>query len=342
MDTEERLLREVAHDVFSGGPREPDQAWRQCAELGWGGIGLQETDGGSGGELRQLGIILRELGYAGGSSPLPEHAIGVQILGRVEESSDLLERALAGDLKVIALPLPIESNSDESLARACARVPWGRSAELFVGTYAGAGEPLALILRADEIEIKEGTNVAGEPRDEIVLKPGGDSRGATVKARGPLPDVSNLLAFFRCAQIAGALRRSLDLSVEYAKQRVQFGRPIGSFQAVGHNLARVAELCEAADAIVQQAYASNLDVDSVAAAKIVTSTCVREAVPLAHQIHGAIGVTKEYELQRISLRATAWSQEAGAAEDWAYALGERVCSEPDAWWDRVSAAVAGP
>jgi acyl-CoA dehydrogenase len=338
MDTEERFLRGVARDVFSSGPYEPDQAWRQCAELGWGGIGLQETDGGSSGEMRQLGIILRELGYAGGSSPLPEHAIGVQILGRIEESGDLLPRSLVGDLKVIALTSPIESNSDESLARACARVPWGRSADLFVGAY--ADESLVLLLRADEIEINEGANVAGEPRDEVVIKSG--SRGTAVKAKGPLPDVSNLLAFFRSSQIAGALRRSLDLSVGYAKQRVQFGRPIGSFQAVAHNLARLAELCEAADAIVQQAYASQLDVDAVAAAKIVTATCVREAIPLAHQIHGAIGVTKEYELHRISLRATAWSQEAGTAEDWAIALGEGVCAEPDAWWDRVSSAVAEP
>lgn len=339
-DREERLLRDVARDVFSAGSRDLATAWSQCAELGWIGIGIDDTAGGSGGDLRQLGIILRELGYAGASSPLPEFAIGVHLLAQVEDSDDLFLRAIEGDLKVAALPVPIEARTAESLATACLRVPWGRSADLFVGAYGDGEESSVLILRADDVDIREGTNLAGEPRDQLVVKSGVSTR--VVTARGPLLDVSTVMGFFRSAQSAGALRRALDLSVAYAKQRVQFGRAIGSFQAVAHSLARIAELCEAADAIVGLAYDNRLDLDAVAAAKIVTADCVREVVSLAHQIHGAIGVTKEYELHRVSLRATAWCQEAGAPRDYASTLGQRVCTDPEAWWDRVSSAMAEP
>jgi acyl-CoA dehydrogenase len=148
--------------------------------------------------------------------------------------------------------------------------------------------------------------------------------------------------------MAGALEAILDLAVAYANERVAFGRPIAKFQAVQHNLARlagevaaaIAAAGSAADAI---ATASGADFDEgvfleVASAKIRVGEAAGEGAAIAHQVLGAIGFTREHVLHRFTRRLWAWRDDFGNESQWAVQLGRRVAANgAEALWPMLAA-----
>jgi acyl-CoA dehydrogenase len=132
--------------------------------------------------------------------------------------------------------------------------------------------------------------------------------------------------------------------VQYAGERVQFGRPIARFQAVQQQLAlaaaEVAAAGAAADAAAATAAREGLDsaatAFAVAAAKARTGEAATEVARIAHQVHGAIGFTREHDLRRWTTRLWAWRDEDGSDARWQRELGERVLGEgPEALWPLV-------
>jgi alkylation response protein AidB-like acyl-CoA dehydrogenase len=113
----------------------------------------------------------------------------------------------------------------------------------------------------------------------------------------------------KCAEMVGGGQQVLDMTVEYAKQRVQFGRPIGSFQAIQHHCANMATDVEGSRYITYQAawrLSEDLPAENeVAMAKAWVSDAYRRVCALGHQCHGAIGFTKEHNMQLYSRRAKA-------------------------------------
>src|SRR5258708_24840373 len=153
-------------------------------------------------------------------------------------------------------------------------------------------------------------------------------------------------ATVRSVETAGALEAVLALTVRYANERIAFERPIAKFQAVQHNLARLAgEVAaamtaahSAADAI---AHAERFD-DAIfleaTAAKIRSAEAAQEGAAIAHQVHGAIGFTSEHILHRYTLRLLAWRDDFGNESYWAAALGNRVAARSaEAFWPLVGA-----
>ena len=132
------------------------------------------------------------------------------------------------------------------------------------------------------------------------------------------------LALVRAGQISGALSRILALSIEYANTRVQFGRPIGKFQAVQHMIAELSAEAAAARAGLQLAVRA-LDAgwgwEAAAIAKIRASLAAGKGAMLAHAVHGAIGVTEEHVLHHLTRRLWQWRDEAGSEHDWSEKLG---------------------
>ncbi|HQD14049.1 MAG TPA: acyl-CoA dehydrogenase family protein [Ottowia sp.] len=129
------------------------------------------------------------------------------------------------------------------------------------------------------------------------------------------------------AQIVGALERVLELSVAFANQREQFGRPIGKFQAVQHQLAVMAEHVAAARIAAQigcQGAGPLPDALQAAVAKARTSEAAALVAPMAHAVHGAIGVTAEFDLQLYTRRLHQWRGEYGSELAWQRALGRAV------------------
>ncbi|WP_169833191.1 acyl-CoA dehydrogenase family protein [Sphingomonas panacis] len=147
-------------------------------------------------------------------------------------------------------------------------------------------------------------------------------------------------ALLRSIQIAGALQGALDLSVRYAQERVQFGRPLAKFQAIQHMLAQLANeaVATAAAARIACAKMDAGDGDlAIAIAKLRAGRAVEKGAMLAHQIHGAIGVTMEYPLGRLTRNMWRWAEEFGDQREWAIAIGRTAVATGDAW-DAVIAA----
>lgn len=132
--------------------------------------------------------------------------------------------------------------------------------------------------------------------------------------------------------MAGAMGQALALSIEHVNTRQQFGRPLGKFQAVQQSLAVMA--CEvraveaAAAALAARLDAVGLDPSAaefeIAAAKLRANRAVGVVTSIAHQVHGAIGFTREYELSRVTIPLMRWRGEQGNDAYWAQMLGRQV------------------
>ena len=146
----------------------------------------------------------------------------------------------------------------------------------------------------------------------------------------------------RSLQMAGALERALELAARYAGERVQFGRKIGQFQAIQQELARCAgEVAAAVAAALSAAGAVERNQNAafaVASAKIRTAQAAQEGAIIAHQVHGAIGVTDEYALHHATLRLFSWREEFGNEAAWSIELGRALCGAgADKLWPTLTA-----
>lgn len=223
---------------------------------------------------------------------------------------------------------------------AASRVPWASQCGAIAVLAQAEGKLMvALVARAD-CSISGGHNLAGEPRDEVVFA------GAKAMSAGASPVDANALqalgAVIRSAQMAGALQRILATTVQYARDRVQFGRPIGQFQAVQQNLAVLAGQAAAATAAAEAAMeAAERDLGSlaIACAKVRTGEAASIGAAIAHQMHGAIGFTQEHSLHYSTRRLWSWRDEFGNEAHWARKIGERVAAAgADRVWQTIIAA----
>ena len=223
------------------------------------------------------------------------------------------------------------------LAGTATRVPWGRDAAHLAVL---AGSSIACVPTAGLV-ITHDANLAGEPRDTVAfdldlpdaaVRPA-DLEWISLRAAG---------AALRTAQIAGAISRALTLSVAYAQTRTQFGRPIGKFQAIQHNLAILAGQSAAAIAaadMAAEAFAADLSPLLIGAAKARAGEAASVAAALAHQSHGAIGFTQEYDLHRATRRLWSWRDEFGDEAAWNIVVGRAaLAAGPDALWPLLTAA----
>lgn len=139
-------------------------------------------------------------------------------------------------------------------------------------------------------------------------------------------------AVVTAAQIVGALERVLDLTLAFANQRVQFGRPIAKFQAIQHQLAVMAEQVAAARMAAQlgcECVGLQPDRLRAAVAKSRCSVAAALVAPMAHAIHGAIGITAELDLQLFTRRLHVWRLEYGSETAWHRVLGQAVLDAPE-------------
>ena len=151
--------------------------------------------------------------------------------------------------------------------------------------------------------------------------------GEAMIARGGLP--AEAQALLLAAAISGAADRVLDMTAEYAGPRVQFGKPIGRQQAIQQQLAVMAEDCVAVRLAVELAAAGEqLDPLRVAAAKALASAAAPRIANTEHAVHGAIGISAEYDLQLYTRRLHEWRLAGGAETHWNRALGEAVLQSP--------------
>ena len=211
---------------------------------------------------------------------------------------------------------------------------------LLADTNAG---PRLVRLNVAEHTTKPFRNVGGDARIDLECD-GAQMPAANIRALpgGLLPDdIRRLGALMRAAQMVGAMERALELSVAYVNQRVQFGRPLAKFQAIQHQLAAAASELAAAGATVDAAAELAPGEDGfafwVAVAKVRAGAAAGIVAATAHQVHGAIGFTKEYSLHFATRRLWAWRDEFGTEAEWARELGqEAIALGKDGLWGRLT------
>jgi acyl-CoA dehydrogenase len=192
------------------------------------------------------------------------------------------------------------------------RVPWARLAARVALALDGA----VYLVELEDAEIRPRFNLAGEERDTVVF----DCTQARA-ARDLDPD--SLLvhgALVRVVMMAGALERVSALALDHARERVQFGRPIGRFQAVQAHLVTIAQQAAlvgvAADAAIERQRPFE-----IAAAKVLAGRAAVAAGRAAHQVLGARGVTLEHPLSLETRRLWSWRSEYGGERYWSKRLG---------------------
>lgn len=216
------------------------------------------------------------------------------------------------------------------------RVAFARHAtNVLLSANEGAEAVLIAVRRA---KLTEGANVAGESRDDLTFA---DTAGTTVAGVSG-GDLRAAGATLRAIAIAGALERVLLQTVDYARTRVQFGKPIASFQAIQQQLAVLAGHTAAAGIAAEAAVAELESPErlwrAAAVAKIRCGEAAGAAASIAHQVHGAIGITKEHTLHFATRRLYSWRAEFGSESFWAEGLGRTACAAgADAYWPAVTA-----
>lgn len=220
--------------------------------------------------------------------------------------------------------------SDGRFSGVVQSIPWGRHAN-FIATEC-AGQVFALATTSGALRL--GQNLAGEPRDML------EFRGAPIAA-GPIQaELKSQGALVMASLSAGAMGKILALSIEHANTRIQFGKPLGKFQAVQQNLALLAGQAAAAAAAARAAALAPPGAASFerACAKLRAARAAESGVALAHQIHGAIGFTEAHPLHHHTRRLLAWSGELGNARYWAEHLGLLAAEwGPDGLWRELTA-----
>jgi acyl-CoA dehydrogenase len=269
--------------------------------------------------------------------------LGAQLVHRAGLASPPGVPVVAAPVARRSLPTLLRGAGGVRLDGVVRRIPWARAVDAVVlaaGETAG-DEPHLVLVTPDEARVERGANLAGEPRDDLVL----ESFEVEPERLAPSPvsptELRLLLALFRLALMAGAQERVLDLTLEHAAARVQFGRPIGRFQAIQQQLAILAGETAAVVAATEAAAAAIGTPEAplaVAAAKARASESVRRATAIAHQVHGAIGFTREHVLHRFTRRLWAWRDEAGDEREWWDELGSQALATGG---DRLWTLLAG-
>jgi acyl-CoA dehydrogenase len=216
-------------------------------------------------------------------------------------------------------------------------VPWARActaALLAVATPTGLRVG---VIDVASCELQQSHNLAGEPRDSIAFDVSADELRLVDPAAGA--ELARRGAWSRCVQTIGALDAAALLSVQHTRQRVQFGRPLSAFQSVQQSLAGMAGEIERARAAVELAVAAAAEHGfnsaytdyAVTVAKVAVGRAVSPVTTVAHQLHGAIGVTSEHPLWLFTLRAQSWTSDYGTTNDFARRLGRLALAAEDPW-----------
>ena len=350
MDETQDLVGDAATRIFQdlGNPQSlnsaEDDAWREPLWSALENAGLttawvSDELGGAGAGIGAGFAILRVAGEFAAPIPLAETLLANWLLeqGGIVPPGDTLSLAPTTQRDTISL-------ANGKLAGTAQRVPFGNE----VSHLAVLVDDKIALVNASDCEFDNGMNLAGEPLNSVNFD--GVTALEIVEAPTGIDKNAILLmgAATRAMQMAGALQAVLEIAVQYAEERIAFGRPIGKFQAVQHNLARLGEEAAAAIAIANSTAYSIEKLRSwndaslfleVASAKIRVGEAAGQGSAIGHQTFGAIGFTKEHILHRFVQRLWSWRDDFDNEAVWAAKLGRRVASSGgDGLWLDLTAA----
>ncbi len=226
----------------------PEALWSALTESGFAVAAAPEACGGADASWADLFVVVRCAGKHNLPAPLVETLLANWLLGHC-------------GIEAVHLPLGIDANRslalvDGRVSGTLVDVPWGRDVKQVVSITAGA-QPSVVLLDARQAVVERSMNTAGEPRDRLQFESSVPLALAVLPANTAPDSLLFGAAMMRSAQIAGALHAVLELPTRYAGERVQFGKPIGSFQAIQHQIAVLAEHVIAANMAAEAAFAES-------------------------------------------------------------------------------------
>ena len=338
VDTATRIFRDLCEPATINDAEKgewPKALWDALEESGLTLTWVPDELGGAGAELSDGFAVLRVAGRFAAPVPLAETLMAGWLLSRAGI-------AVPGGPLTIA---PVHADGhialrpDGTLAGRARRVPFARNAAHIAVLAQRGSETVTALVSARGLAISHSNSLAGEPSDTVSFD------GAVPEAVGKTDiDLDKLVTFgaaVRLQQMAGALEKILDQSVQYALDRVQFGRPIAKFQAVQHNLAtlagEVAAASAAADAAAEACALPKIEIGEVAIAKVRGGEAAGTGAAIAHQVHGAMGFTYEHSLHHATRRLWSWREEFGNEAVWAARLGRMVAERgADGLWPFIT------
>jgi alkylation response protein AidB-like acyl-CoA dehydrogenase len=302
-----RQLRQLTREAFGAGPRAGDAVWREICQLGWPGAHLPDDVGGGGGDLTDLAVIIEQFGAACAPAELLATTIASATLSALAPDAGgqaLLRRLACGELTAAVDVTGGLTATGSTVTGRSGPAIGGSSGSVFVARASG---DVAIFLT-------DQAGVAVEPAGG--LDPG--LRLGRVRCDGVpailLPGGAALLArvarALACCEAAGGAQATLEMGLAYARTREQFGRTIGSFQAVKHRLADMLVAAEKATAVawdaVRMALADDEHADlAVAAAAATAFRGYWSNAEACIQVHGGIGFTWEHDAHLYLRRAVA-------------------------------------
>jgi len=286
-------------EVVDAGGGIDDGLWSAMVEQGWTALAVPEDRGGLGLGIVELALLLEEVGGHVAPAPVLQQALALDALVTGDGPAELIDALVAGEAIGTVAFKPVTTDGATVTGRPEPVIHAPRARVLIVRTE-------------DELFAVEGITSSPEPAMDRTRSLGWVQLDAAPAVRLDGPEAVerfiDLGALGHSAELLGASARVLDLSIEYAKERVQFGRPIGSFQAVKHRCADMLVDVEGMrSAVYHAAWALGAgDPDrSVAAstAKTWCSDASRRVMASGLQIHGGIGFTWEHDLHLFVKRA---------------------------------------
>ena len=319
-------VKELAEDEQGYKP----EMWTKMAELGWMGLAFPEEYDGMGMTFLDLAVLLEEMGHAVLPGPFFSTVVlaGFALLetGSEEQKKEYLARIATGEaIATVAITEP--SASYDASGIAAKAVAEGddyviSGTKLFVENAhiadfiicvartkeGGAAEEGITLLLVDGksrgLSVNPLKTISGNKQCEVIFEnvrvPKGNVVGEVDKGWPVVQNVVEKAAVAMCAQMVGGAQAALDMSVAYAKERVQFGRPIGAFQAIQHHCANMLIDVDSSRFLTYQAawkVSEGMEATmDVSMAKAWTNDAYRRVTQLGHQIHGGIGFCEDHDM----------------------------------------------
>jgi alkylation response protein AidB-like acyl-CoA dehydrogenase len=330
---------EDRHDAFDA------QLWASLGELGWLGLAFPSLYGGADAPVTQLALLFEEAGRALAPVPMHSHVVAgmaISRFGRESQRSRWLTEASNGAARLsfawseggdvvglggIGLKAIRDGNG------------WRLSGEKhFVDGFEGS-DVCVVAVRTDETDADGGVSLvlveptldglsstthstlSGECQSTVhfdaVFVSDDAFVGEPSDARGAANHVFELAVMLNCSMIVGATRKAVERAVDYAKERVAFGKPIGAFQAIQHMCANMITWVDGAELLTREAawlMANDKGASlAVSSAKAFVNERCQAALREANQIHGGVAQVREYDQQLWYRRAAAWSMRFGTS-----------------------------
>ncbi|MFC1963017.1 acyl-CoA dehydrogenase family protein [Chloroflexota bacterium] len=336
------LVRELQASELGYSP----EIWKNMADMGWLGLIFPEEYAGAGGSLIDLAVLFEEFGRAVFPSPMFSTvvmgALPILDAGNKQQKSELLPKVAKGEIILtLALTEPEAERDPKAISTKASPTQNGftiNGTKLFIQN-AHIADHMLVVARTGKVNgnrgltafIVEGkapgisltplTTIGGDKQFEVTFNKVSSRINSVLGGQDtgwPLMDsVLQKATVIQCAEAVGVMQATLDMSVKYASSRIQWGRPIGSFQAVQHRLAdMLMDISGARLTAYQAAWRINKGLPAVreiAFAKAWISEACQRVAFSAQQIHGALGVSIDCDLHFYFNRAKALELNLGSA-----------------------------